>query len=422
MNRYPDRVLAAGRGGCFAIGTRKSGGMFSLIGIGLGRKERAAAKAIGEGVAAMPWARNGAVPYLSRVERARGEAAQAARRAGLSQHVDGISGIAAHCAAGYGPISMLLEDQNVSRVVVRKAGRRITIFHEAFGECETNLAFSSQDEMERAVGAIERDAQCPGPKLLVDMQLDGSATITRAPGAKASTSGIIKEGFISKDLLAYMWMALDSDMNLAITGDRHGIRKALQAVAMLLPAGQAVSVCASDISPWLERGNCSIICSSISMAASCNADRIVIDELSGRHAAAVFSAAARGMPVVVGLPGVAHGSIPAALAAGAYSIDEARLSCLDIAVNARGARGIDAATEYSWFSRGEATLEECGAPCTPKALAVSSFAGSKLIQRYSDKYAIAIGDALREAELRAAFLEGSAPHAPGREWLPQKLK
>ena len=145
--------------------------------------------------------------------------------------------IIAHDTVGFGPISILLEDQqNIEEIVVNAPTASIGIYHASYGYCTTNMRFNSERDfrytLNKMIAATEREINSCTP--IIDAQLnDGSrvhaqlkpysvngtlATIRLNGGKRMDLRRIMQLGTATPEELAYLWLAIESNHNIMIAG------------------------------------------------------------------------------------------------------------------------------------------------------------------------------------------------------------
>lgn len=428
---YPDKVLSVTGDRMVAAGRLGGRGICSFLGMGIGREDLRNAELLESRLESMQWAQDSSAPWESRVAKAKAAAIGIARAEGMTKNIGAISYIAAHCAAGYGPVSMLLSDYKVDRVEIPSEGKSAAVHHALFGECDTNVRFLNERALAEAVSAMERDAYAGQGGLVVDVSVDGSkVSVARVAMKRMEVADFINEGFVSKEVLAYIWMALEAGMNIIVTGNDAGIRKALKMAPVLLGCRQRVMAAANgDASAWLGHANITM-CSAMGWKAGADADRIVIEKLSVKEVSSAFRCAMLGRPILAGIPGLEDLAPAKALLPLTHTVDDALLSKLDVSVHVPTSQCIEKITEYRWFSNGEAEEGECGAPSEPSRLEMASngelnagaLVASKAMYWYSKRYAIRAAKAAEELAKRAAFLASCATPTIDGYLTLQKLK
>jgi Flp pilus assembly CpaF family ATPase len=225
--------------------------------------------------------------------------------------------IAAHEVAGYGPISMLLDDQSgIEEIMVNSPASNIIVYHSRYGYCQTNMRFNGAQEFRftmmyhsrygycqtnmRFNGAQEfrftmnrilndLDLEISEERPIIDAQLyDGSrlhaqlapyavsgaaASIRLSAGRRIDLRRMLADGTANADALAYMWMALLAGANIVIAGaPATGKTTLLLALNDLMPHYERIITIEEDINELKPYGN------------FMNAAMLQGSSLAGRHA------------------------------------------------------------------------------------------------------------------------------------------
>jgi hypothetical protein len=411
---YPDTVMSTNMKRTVATGKRGSAGVCSLLAIGITRGDAHALHGAVELLVDAAGQPDQGMFWESRVAKAQDAARGILARRGAGRNTEMLSYIAAHCAAGYGPISMLLDDPDIEKIEVRSRQSRICVTHRILGDCVTNMSFSSKESFMGAVGNLEGDSQRNGGLYAVDISAGADGPALRVSRARhdSGACSYVHDGLASPEAAAYLWIAVEAGMNIIWTGSRHGIRIGLRAMVSLIPSYYKVAVEADGAPGWAP-GNPNIMCAPNAVSCSREAypDMIVKERLD-RGATSLFKAAMLGRPFLAGVPGVEQGSLPDILQKQPYSVGPELLSELDILVGASASGKLEDITEYRWFERGEAEMKECAAASAPKcvrmaqggALDVKALSGSKAVYEYAKAFVLTREQAIAELQKRASFL------------------
>ncbi len=400
-NDYPDKIAYVPAGAMSAGGTKHGRNVYSFLGMELGRGDMKNALALKRALDEMPGTKDSTVRWEVRVARARAFATAMAHDKGITKNVEKISYIAAHCAAGYGPISMLLDDRNVNEV--RFSGRRSTLSHALLGECRTNMLLVDAENM---ITTIELDSRAVPDDITVEASLDRRSLSAGRHNQEMNPSYLIREGFVSAEEMAYLWMAIESDMNMLVVGKGIAIDKFLHAASMMVQRSKRVAVVADNmIQTRISCSSNTIMCSSLDGIGRADVDLIMVHQLNARNAASFLKRAMRGQPIIAGIRGE---SLPSVLRV----VDGALLSRLDVNVNVQTAHKVDQIAECMWFANGELEEMDCEDPSKPSLLQISLdgalnkevLTASKVLCRYSKKYAVSLEDAAKELQKRSRFL------------------
>ena len=373
----------------------------------------------------VPGIKDSAVALPVRLARARAAAEGIAMSKGVAE-AGRVAYIAAHHAAGYGEVSMLLDDPKISNIMinVRRAGA--VRWLPKGGTAAISLP---RDAIAGIIGDIERDTAATSCNVRMDVRAPGGiAVLSRVP-ARCTPKDLIARKFISAEELAYIWMAIESGANIAVVGNDAGIMKTMRAAASLLrPCDTAavVSDCWKD--GWVSYGPRLISCGSLEWGEEIDVDRIIVEELNPKHAALLFRRAVLGQPFIAGMKGDGSAGWIEGLAAKPYSVETAMLSKLGVVVKV-GER-IEEISECRWFANCDGENAEFTSPDIPFMLRISQNGVmnmkaqriSVVMRSYSAKYANTTGESFDELRKRAAFLKVCENQNTDSYWTLQKLK
>ena len=448
---YPDKVFGTAASGMAAVGRRGAQPVYSLLAMGLG----------GEELSLMDGIKGKAIEELLRAAGAnRGRPTLAeAREAVLRVFPQGseenrriISYMVAHDIAGYGPISMLMEDQgNIEEIVVNSPESRIAIYHSKYGYCETNMRFTgeksfrftinkliSDTEKELSLGSPIIDAELPnGSRLHAQMRpysLSGAAASIRLGGGRSvDVRKLMKGNAASPETLAYLWMAVQENMNVVVTGaPASGKTSLLLALNAFIPRYQRVVTIEEDVNELKFYSNFSNVVplqgsgrggsvstqSQVINALHLRPDRLMVGEVRGGETNEIFSGANLGVPFMTTMHSSANGqAVINKLTAKPMAVQEQSIGMLDLSVFMRqvgvSERKIESIMEYSWLSRAE--IGPVGADPFGGGLLIREIApqgrmdsaavkASKVVAAYARAHLVSKAAALKELRERSAFL------------------
>jgi len=139
-------------------------------------------------------------------------------------------------ATGLGPIEWILSDSKIEEIVVNNEKENIWVYHKNHGWLETNIRISNKDTLENYAKKIGRDVGRDLSILnpLLDAQLpsgDRANAILRPISDKGVNMTIrkfaaepwvftdfIKNGTVNYDVLALVWLAMQYEMNVLVSG------------------------------------------------------------------------------------------------------------------------------------------------------------------------------------------------------------
>lgn len=357
--------------------------------------------------------------------------------------------VLAHETAGYGPISMLLEDaQNIEEIIIDTPHSNIRLYHTMYGYCTTNLRFRDERALRYMINKLihATEKEFDGHIPIMDVQLSvgspahaqprpytGSrttASIHLNPNSKVDLAKLIQNNTASAEALAYLWLAIDSKFNVIITGVPRGVRcSLLNALGVLLPSYERVIAIGEEVgeldfpgsmlsSMELQRPLKWSISTRdrLSDALRIRPDRLIIGALHDTEVNNLFTGANRGIPFVTAMHITANGhALVNRLASKPMCVEPQLLCMLDASVllsyNGINPRRIENIAEYRWLARDELRtdgnkIEELAItmPITSDGADVELLKCSKLILCYSRLHLISVSAALREFEKRTEFL------------------
>jgi hypothetical protein len=248
---------------------------------------------------------------------------------------------------------------------------------------------------------------------------------------------MIEAGIAGPEVLAYLWMAIESDLNVLVVGGKDsGKVPFLYSMFPFVPSydktllfgcnPRAARYYNNFVSYVSDRP--ASVKRALNSAVSFDANRAVIAGLEGFHKEA-FDCANRGIPILSTMD-----------CGGGEPVDFLRkcrvhantLCMLDVTVSI--GRGDDAVwrvgglSEYLWFSRSEYFMEEAVAShnfdfkknniVESAAFHGQSIGESKMVQAYSDLNVVEKRDAVAEFRRRSAFISRSLESSmPSREYV-----
>jgi len=355
--------------------------------------------------------------------------------------------LVANDIAGYGPISVLLDDStNIEEIVVNSPTGRIGIYHSIYGYCTTNMHFATEADfrfiVNKLISATERELNDSNPVIDAEIEygsrlhaqikpyaVSGAAASIRIGGKKnIDIKRLMLLNTATPEILAYLWLAMDARCNIIISGaPSSGKTTLLVSLSALLPRSERIVTIEEDANEIKYFGNFTNVVQlqgskksavttkdQIINALHLRPDRLILGEIRGSEASEVFAGSNIGIPFMTTMHSSGNGSyIISRLGAKPMSVDESLVSMLDITVfmkqSSFNTRVIDSIDEYKWLSRNEISAE-AGELYTVDEIAKSntlnskSIGASKVIERYANMHGIKTGSAVKELKNREAFL------------------
>ncbi len=446
---YPDKVLWTSN--ARAIGDRSQLRIYSLLALNLDSGDMAVACK----------AKASVIDILSKeqaIQYSKDSISNAQRIASnaLSQYItkeskELLAYMIAHDTVGFGPISILLEDQqNIEEIVINAPTSQIGIYHATYGYCTTNMRFNSERDfrytLNKMLASTEREINANTP--IIDAQFnDGSrvhaqlkpysvngtlATIRLNGGKHMDIRRILQLGTATPEELAYIWIAIESNLNVVIAGaPASGKTSFLMALNAFVPRYSRVVTIEEDVNELKQYSNFTNVValqgSSISGKTSLkdqvvNAlhlrpDRLIIGEIRGNEASEVLSGSNFGIPFMTTMHSSDNGNaIISRLQAKPMSVEPQLISMLDCAIFMRQkgmqSRALDSVAEYRWLSRNEIRADDPDLTehrvayiVKEGTLSSEALSGSKVIGAYAKMHALRVQAVIKGLKSRAAFLD-----------------
>ena len=163
---------------------------------------------------------------------------------------------------GYGKIDVLIRDPNIEDISCDGVGVPIYVWHRKYESLPTNIAFESEDELDRF---IIRLAYRAGKQISVASPIvegglpegyrihltlreisrkGGTFTIRKFKEVPFTIIDLVKNGTFSSELAAYLWLLLDAKRSIMIGGaTAAGKTTALNAIAVFIrPEAKIVTI------------------------------------------------------------------------------------------------------------------------------------------------------------------------------------
>lgn len=364
-----------------------------------------------------------------------------------------LSYLVAHDTVGYGPISILLEDkQRIEEIEVNAPCSPINIFHVDYGRCATNLSFRSEQAFRHNLNKFiyETDKELGEDTPIIDAQvaearvhaqirpyaLSGAAASIRLTNNKViGFDYLARKGTADFDVIAYLWLAIDSGLNIVIAGPpASGKTTLMSALFEFVPHVDRVVTIEEDVNELkVKLGiNNSVALYGSRYAKGTNTreqvinalrmrpDRLVVGEVRGEETRELFAGANLGVPFMTTMHSNAGGlDIIKKLMAKPMNVETRSLNSLDLALYMKhidlSKRFLSDAYEYKWLSRAETerlgvVIEESDSVEVLNAvrngkLAMELLPASKVVDAFSKKKGISRGLAIGELVRRAEFLK-----------------
>ncbi|MEM3241292.1 MAG: type II/IV secretion system ATPase subunit, partial [Candidatus Micrarchaeaceae archaeon] len=307
-----------------------------------------------------------------------------------AQRASFISYLIAHDTVGYGAVSILLEDRSkLEEIEINSPTAPILVHHSEYGLCHTNLSFASASQFKRVVNkmAYEAEKELNDSSPIIDVQIGnarihaqikpyaqsgGAATIRLASANSVGIDYLLKRKSASEEELAYMWLAVDSKVNVLISGaPASGKTTLLSALMSLVPKYQRIATIEEDINELkaeVDFNNVVALYGSryggvsareqVINALRMRPDMLIVGEIRGEEAREMFAGANLGIPFVTTMHSNEGGiEILKRLLVKPMNVDPIALSMLDVALYMKqidiSRRVLSGIYEYKWLSRAE---------------------------------------------------------------------
>ncbi len=370
--------------------------------------------------------------------------------------VEALSYVVAHDTAGYGPISMILEDkQNIEEIEINSPQSPVIVYSTKYGRCITNLRFSGEfafrSAINRMIAENEKeinentpiiDAQVADLRLHAQMRpyaVSGATASIRVGGRKEIDLGyLLDRHTATPDILAYLWLAIECKYNMIVSGaPASGKTTLLSALNAFVPSNEKVITVEEDVNEIKGSGIGNVIAlygsrynsvtpkEQVINALRMRPSRIIIGEMRGDEAKDLFMGANIGISFAATMHSNEGGmQILKKLMVKPMCIDIKGIGALDIAIYMKqvdiSRRTISGISEYRWLSRAETSEGTClGDEDMVQVNEIikecridrSALKESKLVGTYSRINGITAKDTLREFEKREKLIEKSADHS-----------
>jgi Flp pilus assembly CpaF family ATPase len=446
---YPEKVLWAS--GTRAIGDRGHQRAYALLALNLDGGDLAVAGKV-KACVIEALSKEPAIPYSKEgISKAQSTVVGMLAQYSTKESKELLAYLIAHDTVGFGPMSILLEDQqNIEEIVVNAPTAPIGIYHATYGYCTTNMRFNSERDfrytLNKMLAHTEREINSSTP--IIDAQLnDGSrvhaqlkpyslngalATIRLNGGKRMDMRRIMQLGTATAEELAYLWLAIESGLNIVIAGaPASGKTSLLLALNALVPRYSRTVTIEEDINELRLHSNFTNVVSlqgssirgrtslrdQVVNALHLRPDRLVIGEIRGGEASDVLSGSNFGIPFMTTMHSSDNGNaIISRLQAKPMSVEPQLIAMLDVAVFMRQkgmqSRALESIAEYRWLSRNEIEAEDpelaeykVAYIARDGALSGEALLGSKVINAYARMHALRVQAVMKELRSRTAFLD-----------------
>lgn len=367
--------------------------------------------------------------------------------------IEPLAYIVAHDTAGYGPISMILEDKhNIEEIEINSLQSPITVYLAKYGRCITNLQFSSEHSFRSAINRMiaDNEKEISENTPIIDAQvadarvhaqikpyaISGATASIRIGGRKEiNLDYLLEKRTAGPEILAYLWLAMESKYNMIVSGaPASGKTTLLGALSTFVPTNEKIITIEEDVNEIRGNGVGNMVAlygsrfnsitpkEQVINALRMRPSRIIIGEMRGDEAKDLFMGANIGISFAATMHSNEGGmQILKKLLVKPMCVDPKGIGALDIAVYMKqvdiSARAISGISEYKWLSRaevpegvkiGDDDMVQVNEIIRDFKMDKSALKESKLIYNYSRTNGITQKEALREFEKRTKLIESSA--------------
>ncbi|MEM3876040.1 MAG: type II/IV secretion system ATPase subunit, partial [Candidatus Micrarchaeaceae archaeon] len=362
----------------------------------------------------------------------------------------------AHDTIGYGPLSIILEDsKNIEEILINSPSSEIMIFHQKYRYCKTNLKFNGEREfrfiINKLLESLDRELSSEFP--IIDADIFNGARIhaqLKPYAANGSIAAIrlnqhknfdirklIQTNTTNIDVIAYLWLAIEANSNIVISGaPASGKTSLLTALNSLMPRYQRIISIEEDINELKFNAN---FINSISLQGSTNKnqinlrdqvinslrlrpDRLIIGEIRGAETNEIFSGTNFGIPFMTTMHSSENGKVLInRLSSKPMNVQPQLMSMLDLSVFMKqdiNSRKLDSISEYKWLMRGEINTKEIDKNTetdndlvfkildvvVDNKLDYKKLKQSKVVAKYSQVNMLSVNEAIEELKKRVLFL------------------
>ncbi|MGC8538657.1 MAG: ATPase, T2SS/T4P/T4SS family [Candidatus Micrarchaeia archaeon] len=357
----------------------------------------------------------------------------------------------ANDTVGYGPLSMLLDDStNIEEIEINAPAAPILVYHYKYGRCKTNLAFAGEAEFVHALNKLiyDADKELNENTPIIDTQIanlrihaqikpyainNASASIRIGGEHEINLAYLLNSKTTNSMVLAYLWLAIETGMNIVITGaPASGKTSLMNSLFSFVPRYQKIVTVEEEVNEVKfyrnalnmlplhgEKNGTVSVEDQVINALRMRPDRIAVGEIRGREAGEIFSGANLGIPFMTTMHSDEGAiSLLKRLIVKPMEVDPYAISMLDVSVHMQqtniSERKIVGVYEYRWLSRAEAAegkiavgndSVEIANIVENAALDRSALSESKVINALSRREGISKAKVMNEIKRRAEYLE-----------------
>jgi len=303
----------------------------------------------------------------------------------IGNKVSSIPYLIAHDITKHGPFSVIMDNrEGIEEILVNSPKSNLYVYHSKYGYCKTNLRFCEEGAfrfmINKLISNTEKELNDNSPIIDAHMK-DGSrvhaqtkpysveggiASIRLKPKKSIGIKKLMESTDISVDELAYIWMALDSSLNIIMAGaPASGKTTLLKAICSFIPRFERIIIIEEDINELSGFGEFynvvnlkgSSFKNHISLekqvlnSLHLRPDRLIVGELRGKEAREIMFGANIGVPFITTMHSNSAEEAITRLKTKPMSVENSLISMIDLVIflkREQNKRGIESIIEYRW--------------------------------------------------------------------------
>lgn len=310
----------------------------------------------------------------------------------IKNHASPIPYLIAHDITKHGPFSIIMDNRDgIEEIIVNSPESNIYVYHSRYGYCKTNLKFCKADGfrfmINRLILDTEKELNENSP--IIDAHMyDGSrvhaqikpysveggvASIRLKPKESIDIKKLIESGNITTEELAYIWMTLDSSLNIVLAGaPASGKTTLLKAICSFIPRFERIIIVEEDVSELSGFGEFYNVVrlkgssfrdhtsleKQVLNSLHLRPDRLIVGELRGKEAREVMFGANIGIPFITTMHSNSAYEVITRLKTKPMSVEDSLISMIDVVIflnKQEKKRSIDSILEYRWGKDADTT-------------------------------------------------------------------
>lgn len=367
------------------------------------------------------------------------------------ERAESLSYLVAHDTVGCGPFSILMEDKaDIEEIEINSALAPIGVYTVGYGRCTTNMRFVDESAFRQCLNKFisENEKELSEESPIIDAQVEdarihaqmrpyalagAAASIRIGKGKSIGIFTLLKNQTVNIETLAYLWIAVDSGLNIVISGaPASGKTTMLGAIANFIPHYSKLVTIEEEInelrfnepifnvvSLYGSRYGSTDTREQVINALRMRPDRIIVGEIRREDARELFAGANLGIPFITTMhSGEESLSVIKKLMIKPMAVEPRALSMLDISIYMKQtgirSRTVSSVNEYRWLSRAEIEhgVEVGDGDSVDISVRVGNgrtteevISDSKAFLRYMEKNELTKKQAAKELRRRVDFLK-----------------